>query len=85
MNEHSILYKFKIIQNLIDVTSTNNSKINGSKSDSIYIKHLIQKIIHLGMSEFLTDKNFNRLIQKNKVKTNNFKISRKSGFESFRN
>ena len=82
MNEHSILYKFKIIQNLIDITSTNNSKINGSKSDAIYIKHLIQKIIHLGTSEFLTDKNFNRLIQKNKVKTNNFKISRKSGFES---
>ena len=45
MNKHSILYKYTIIQDLIDTTSTVNSNILGSNFDDIYNKHLIQKIM----------------------------------------
>jgi len=82
MNKHSTLYKYKIIQDLIDTTSTVNSNILGSNFDDIYNKHLIQKIMQLGEGEFLNDKNFNTLITENKVRTQNFKISRDKGFES---
>jgi len=84
MNRHSILYKFKIIQNLIDVTSINSKKTK-SKLKFIYNKHLIQKIMHLGEGEFLFDENFSNLVIKNKAKTKNFKISRDNGFESISN
>ena len=82
MNKHSILYKYKIIHDLIDTTSTVNSNILGLNFDDIYNKHLIQKIMQLGEGEFLNDKNFNTLITENKVRTQNFKISRDKGFES---
>jgi len=82
MNKYSIIYKFKIIQDLIDSTLVNTSKIGDSHSDNVFNKHLNQKIMQLGASEFLTDKNFNTLIKENKVKTKNFKISRDKGFES---
>jgi len=82
MNKYSIIYKFKIIQELIDLTFKSNSKSNTADFGLIYSKHLIQKIIHLGISEFLTDKNFNHLILKNRVETKNFIISRDRGLES---
>jgi len=82
MNKHSILYKYKIIQDLIDLTTTKNSHILDSNFDDVYNKHLIQKIMQLGESEFLNDKNFNTLIIENKVRTKNFKISKDKGFES---
>ena len=82
MNKHSILYKYKIIQDLIDITSTKNSNILNSNFDDVYNKHLIQKIMQIGSSEFLNDKNFNTLIRENKVRTKNFKISSDKGFES---
>jgi len=58
MNKYPIIYKFKIIQELIDLTFNINSKSNSANFGSIYLKHLIQNIIHLRISEFLTDKKF---------------------------
>ena len=85
MNKYSILYKFKIIEELINLTFDSNSKSTKSNHQSLYYKHLVQKIIELGISEFLTDSNFNTLMTKNKVKTKNFMISRDGGFESISN
>jgi hypothetical protein len=85
MNKYLILYKFKIIEELINLTFDSNSKSTKSNHQSLYYKHLVQKIIELGISEFLTDSNFNTLMTKNKVKTKNFMISRDGGFESISN
>ncbi len=85
MSKYSILYKFKIIEELINLTFDSNSKLTKSDHQSLYGKHLVQKIIELGISEFLADSNFNVLMIKNKVKTKNFMISRDGGFESISN
>ena len=82
MNKYSIHYKFKIIQNLIDISFARNLKITGSNFNSIYHKYLIQKFMHLGANEFFNDKNFNTLIKNSNVQTKSFKISRENGFES---